>query len=96
MAVEFYSIGDRSRKDFLFQLTDSDFEKLEGIMEEYRNRIGLIIDQYRSTRIHEDHVKLIIELIEKTLVNNQKPDLQLLQIKDKFKGNIRDLIAIGD
>lgn len=38
----------------------------------------------------------IIELIEKSLVNSHQPDLQLLQIKEKFKVNIRHLIVIGD
>ena len=96
MAVEFYSLNDKSRKNFIFQLTDSDFEKLKSTLEEYKKRTGLTIDQYAMTRIHENHVKLIIELIEKSLTDNHQPDLQLLQIKEKFKANIRHLIAVGD
>jgi len=96
MAVEFYPADDKNQKNFLFQLTDSDFEKLQDVLVEYKKRTGLTIDRYKTTRIHEGHVKLLVELTEKILANIHRPDLQLIQIKEKFKGNIKDLIAVGD
>jgi len=96
MAVEFYDLNDKSLRDCIFQLYDPDFEKLQSVLAEYKKLTGLSIDQFGDTHIHEDHVKLIVELIEESLTNNHHSDLQLLQIKKKFKENIRNLIAIGD
>jgi hypothetical protein len=96
MAVEFYDLNDKNLQRCIFQLNESDFEKLQNVLAEYKKLTGLIIDQYGNTRIHEDHVKLIVKLIDKSLVNNYHPDLQLLQIKENFNSNIKNLIAVGD
>jgi hypothetical protein len=95
MAVEFYDINDRSSKIVLFSLNDQDFEALEPVLNEYKKKTGLIIDQYGNTRIHSDHTRLIVDLIDEYL-SNSRLNNRLLEIKEKLRNIKCDLLAVGD
>jgi hypothetical protein len=95
MAVDFYSINDKDFKTILFSLNNQDFELLEPALSEYKKKTGLIIDQYDDTIISIEHTRLIADLIEKNL-GDSKSKSRLLEIRDKFRNNNADLLALGD
>lgn len=83
----------------LFSLNDHEFEALYPVTLQLKKFTGLVIDQYGKTRIHHDHVQLIVKLIDshRKLSNTDfKANEQLLSIKEKFASVNGDLIGIGD
>jgi len=95
MAVEFYDLNEKAKKTILFSLNDEDFEKLQPVLFQFKKLTGLTIDQYGNSRLHAEHVQLIVELLEKTL-SDLKPNNHLFELIEKFKNNKCDLLAIGD
>jgi hypothetical protein len=83
----------------LFSLNDLEFETLNPILPQLKKLSGIVIDQYGKTRLHYDHVQLIVQLIDahRALLNpDDKLSKRLLAVKKKFSSIDADLVAIGD
>jgi hypothetical protein len=99
MALDFYNISDKGFKSVLFSLNDLEFETLYPVLSQLKKLTGTVIDQYGKTRLHYDHVQLIVQLIDthRALSNlDDKLNKRLLAIKEKFSSIDADLVAIGD
>ena len=100
MAVEFYEITGERGKNVLFTFENQDFESLEETLSIYKKKTGLAIDKYGTTRMAQDHIHLIIDLIELQLKDvgsgAGKSNERLLQIVAKLKLAKSDLLAVGD
>ncbi|WP_462266824.1 hypothetical protein [Mucilaginibacter sp.] len=70
MAIDFYNTADRKHQHLLFQLYDADQDSLKDVLKEYNRLTGLYLEPYKDTRIHQDHINLLIRLISKHIVES--------------------------
>lgn len=96
MAVEFYDINDRGLSKVFFIWTDSDLQLLEPVLIKYRQQTGLNIDPYGTTRIHIDHIKLLIKLIDEYKRLNQPTNAQWGKLRNDLSSLNSDIIVVGD
>jgi hypothetical protein len=99
MALDFYNLQDTMLIHRLFSLDDLDFEAIESIFLEYKRLTGITLDRYGKTRLYQDHVSLIVKLLEDTAIKLSPysyQSKQLTRIVAKFKQGEEGLLAIGD
>ncbi|MBS7565760.1 hypothetical protein KHS38_15230 [Mucilaginibacter sp. Bleaf8] len=99
MALDFYNLQDTKLNHRLFSLNDADLEAIESILFEYKRATGITLDRYGNTRLYQDHVSLIIKLLESTateLPQYSQQSKHLALIISKFEQAEDDLLAIGD
>ena len=101
MALDFYQIDNT--KQLLFQIDDAGCAAFEPVLKEFKKMTGLYIDQYSSTRIYPDHVRLLMNLLDKAAnyndIKNEKNDFNnklLRRLYDDFSQTTGTLIAVGD
>jgi hypothetical protein len=75
MALEVYNLTNP--KEYLGSIED--FTLIETELNLFKRKTGIMIDQYGTTRLYFDHVKLLVELIKtnKKEINNIKSILKL-------------------
>ncbi|WP_175404132.1 hypothetical protein [Mucilaginibacter sp. PPCGB 2223] len=99
MALDFYNISDSSLQQRLFELTEVDIYNLIEVLNEYRRLSGLQIDEYGTTRISQDHIELIIQLLSDYLKKarlNVSVRERLSDIITRFSQSKEGLMAVGD
>ncbi|MES2275833.1 MAG: hypothetical protein V4592_07415 [Bacteroidota bacterium] len=95
MALDFYHLNDTDGKELLFQLNNDDLNCLKNVFKIYKDKTGLYIDPYANIRIYQDHVELIIKLIEAEIGHSKNQD-KLQSILNRFKQADAGLLATGD
>src|ERR1700761_2089430 len=98
MAIDFFDLNDRNCDNLLFQITHSEFEELNEVMLIFRNMTGLQIDEYGTTKIYPDHVKLISRLMSDQLEKRSNSEVKrriFTRILNDFEKTSGGLLAEG-
>ena len=101
MALDFYKSGTQ---EILFSLDDAQYDNLTEIIEAFRQRTGIFIDQYANMQLTVENQKTLITIIDqyidKTDLNrDKKKTVIILQFRGLllyFSNRNFDFKLVGD
>lgn len=96
MAVDFYKVEDREQISPIFSWTDADFNFMKDVLALYQQKTGLIIDQYGTTRIHQAHIQLLLNLLDECKPVEHHAYIQWSKIRNQLSSIVSDIVAVGD
>lgn len=100
MAIEFYSLSEKGHKSLILQIEESDLLIVEDSLIGLQSLTGVNIDAYGKTKVHPEHVKLWLKLLESRISTKQGNSEKVVEIIIKVIRNTVQqhlgLLIIGD
>jgi hypothetical protein len=99
MAVDFHNLNYPGSTQAIFSLNDADLEYLKEVLAQYKKLTGVYIDPYGKTSVYQDHVQLIIKLLNEYINRNKLDEfleVRLNEILNQLLEVKNGLLALGE
>lgn len=99
MSIDFHKKGNNQKSE-IFHLSDSLYDELQIVFDEFRRKTGVFIDPYGKVTLLPENAKLIGEIVlnlilQKKLTHN-KPVKDFLSFLDMVYKEDIVILAVGD
>ena len=95
MGLDVYSVRDKKMENCLITLSNSDVRLLEREISLLKEKTGVYIDPYGTTKVYPDHCKILLEAI----LRNKKEGGNIINFIGVIKESIKQedvLVFEGD
>jgi len=95
MGLDVYSVSDKKMENCLITLSNSDVRLLEMEIYFLKEKTGVYVDLYGTTKLYPDHSKILLEVILK----NKKEGKNIINFINVIKESIKQddvLVFEGD
>jgi hypothetical protein len=99
MGIEIYATSDSKRKSILFSLSQNTFQRLQSSFDALEAKTGNQIDPYGDSRLHQDHLRLILKAIQSDqTLGVRAPDVLEFRkfLENHLASSNEGLFLIGD
>lgn len=98
MSLDCYHLTDIRKQHLLFQIEEYELDEIAEVLSTFKKATGLYINLYDDVKLYQDHVKLLLSLINSSLSGIWDKNRKLIRqgLLSKFNVSKDGFLMVGD